>query len=85
MKYQKALIYAKVSNFTFYLLFFLEKPLDQSILANPQAIFFSHFSHYSEKEKKKKSWRTFLEEKITVRKVSFWKKTQKEPIFFATT
>lgn len=63
MKYQKALIYAKLSNFTLYLFFFLEKPPDKNILAKLQATFFTHLSHCSEAGKKKKSWRTSLKEK----------------------
>lgn len=63
MKNQKALIYAKLSNFTLCFLFFLEKPLDKNILAKLQATFFPYLSHCGETEKKKKSWRVSLKEK----------------------
>lgn len=53
MKYQKALIYVKLSNFTFCLVFCLEKPLDKNILAKLHAKLFSHLSHWWDKEEER--------------------------------
>lgn len=86
MKHQKALICAKLKNFTLNLLFFPEKPLEESTLAQLEAALFPQLSHCGETGQKEKSCRNSSKGKnIQSENDREAKFTKKEPIFFAST